>query len=1145
MSRKRKASQRSSNANLRFARACFQHVEPLRVYVDKINASLAADDVKVNIEKEEDVNNEAYLNIIDNLLIAGQCSPLVPSSAVEGLRGTALIRPCDIIERVICSALRPSGNSWEAQNNNVLVAGFSLRRPSGHGSLFRSLDVRAPSAAIQVLLSPPWQQLFARLGHVVMYYLLSSTTLLLSISSSEKRLRLERSQVKDVTSPRPLTMLQLCGPIIQSHTLSKHNEASRKHIIVYKQHILYRTTRTQFRKSEKHKDDPRPVEHTAKSAFRESLLPPEQRSLALLNDGLPYSNCLQRLRPGSSKSAVTLYRNIFTNAQARPEDSGEICAERAVPGRNTTGRPALRGGGILKRPRRNATFIPKRQRPTLELLEQMIERVGKRSFRSVLGERCKLHDMFRAKGAVARRIPMRILTHSSTKPRRVAQFLVACVRQAIPVAMFGSSENLLRVEHGIHTLVRRRTRNETFDLRSFFACTGFKVKDVPWLWRLGPDGRRVTNPTDLRFRQEKFSQFLTWLFHGFVVPLLLKNFYVTESEMYRQQVLFYRKEVWNIFTDIAMRGLLHRDRRLFVAIPSSSAATAMRRKVEALERLGLGYVSGSSMAFSRLRFTPKKNGARPIQRLHAKLWTNITSAAKACTKPFPWLGEAEIQRRLDSSVKTFKSFFLVAQRIFAACCNYSPGIVGASVFGLDDIYEKVHKFKTKWVKKGRNPVYAVALDITKSFDTIPLRTLTETILPKVVRRERYVLLRYAVVTRCDVSGRASRRFESYVCEAPGEETYFPKLIKDRLWRRHQRAVYIDLVRTQVVHREDFLNLLEEFLLNNIVLMPRRNRAQAGASYTKQIRGVAQGNPLSPLLTSLFYAHIEQSDLNEFTNDSSTCSGTEPTIFMRQVDDTFFATTERDVTRRFMVRMARGWDDIHGFSVNETKTRCNFEASEYGQSNVQVIPWCGLLLDTKTVEVRNDFTRYSTSCLRDSLSVDFESSCGRSLAKKAWTCFRPKVHPILLDPSINTRRTVALNIYQAAFLVALKICAYAITIQVQNASFFRQVVQTAVARVSVLIQRTTSSAIAKHMECKQALAACQVKYLALAAFKCAITQNLAHYQCGRAIAAYTASTLQDSLAKSQADVLSCFPTSMQMLQEVTTSDANRSLWAIRL
>ena len=74
-------------------------------------------------------------------------------------------------------------------------------------------------------------------------------------------------------------------------------------------------------------------------------------------------------------------------------------------------------------------------------------------------------------------------------------------------------------------------------------------------------------------------------------------------------------------------------------------------------------------------------------------------------------------------------------------------------------------------------------------------------------------------------------------------------------------------------------------------------------------------------------------------------------------------------------------------------------------------WCGLLLDTRTLEVRRDFGRYAGGSIRDAVTIAFDSKPGQRLRDRAIGAVKSKLLPILLDASVNSPRRVRYNIYQ--------------------------------------------------------------------------------------------------------------------------------------
>lgn len=1095
----------------------FCNCQSLRSYIEELNASIERDTLKVNLDSDESDTDFDY--IVQNLYIANQKKTPVPATVVEGLQ-CETVQAEEIIERAIQAILRSSEQMFDSSRQNVLVMGFSQLRPSGKGSLFRSLDSRAPSSVIQILLSPPWRKLYARLGHVLMYHFLSQTSLLLALNPYKKNSkRTKNSYPRSSRLPANFAVLQLAGVLPKSERPHFSTNVQKACFIRYKKSILNRTARNKYLPMVK------AVTTSVGSNRNKGSNAIEQTRLSRsvvhrksqLNDGLPSMHSLQRLSDNTS-SAICLLHQIFAVSQSAS----------ALGLRKRQFKPA----------RRMMRLVP--------ILRNFIRHIKVTSFRDILGVQCPLPNWARVSGKCNRNLSD--ITKDFAKPRLVARFLIACVLRTFPSGLLGSKRNMYVLEHGIHEFIRKRTRNEAFNINKFVLNTGIKVTDVPWLYCHGPNGRRVCNPTDLNFRKKRLLVFLTWVFEGFLVPILLKSFYVTDSQVYGTRLLYYRREVWNKILDFSMRDALHKDRRMFSAISTKELAVGLMRRDKDLKQFGIRINPGQFITCFQVRFVPKAGGVRPVQRLMAKQWGILSAlhryedpTLKTSTDP------DELWRSLEQTRGYVKTFLSLAKKILHMCCRQQKRLLGSSVFGLDEIYTGLQRFKKYWVTTGRKQIFAVSFDISKSFDTVPIDLLANKIIPEILTQTRYVVLRFAVVTLNPVSGKVLRRFESHVCEEPGDEASFQDLVVNKLQRKYRRAVFIDLVRVQVIHREVLLSAIKECVTNNIVVLPRHTRRSVGTPYARQVRGLAQGNPLSPILTSLFYGYVEHQYLKSFLVDYNE-NKLSTRLFLRLIDDTIFASTEREMTTSFANAMVTGWDGVFGLAVNRTKTKANYDVRIGGKECLRMIPWCGLIIDLTLLEIRCDFSKYVPPrlySLRQNLSIDFDLSPGRALEKKAMSCFHPKIHPVLLDANLNSTRTIALNIYQAALLTALKLYSCVLAMNVQNDTFVCHVARTTVLRFCELVRKSSFSQAEDGCKCKHSISTLQVTFLVETAFLWVVRQRFSFYRAGRAVAKLVAASCRRRVQELRTEISSITPETAHMLEAVTQCKTNDVLWKIRL
>lgn len=94
----------------------------------------------------------------------------------------------------------------------------------------------------------------------------------------------------------------------------------------------------------------------------------------------------------------------------------------------------------------------------------------------------------------------------------------------------------------------------------------------------------------------------------------------------------------------------------------------------------------------------------------------------------------------------------------------------------------------------------------------------------------------------------------------------------------------------------------------------------------------------------------------------------------------------------------GFEDF-GIAINPSKTRASFDAIARGHQlrstlrtpdGRQLVPWCGLLLDCASLEIRADYTRYAGQPLAASLSISAPAVCAPSRPSLFVTSLRSSV-----------------------------------------------------------------------------------------------------------------------------------------------------------
>uniref|UniRef100_A0A8B9E243 Telomerase reverse transcriptase n=1 Tax=Anser cygnoides TaxID=8845 RepID=A0A8B9E243_ANSCY len=149
------------------------------------------------------------------------------------------------------------------------------------------------------------------------------------------------------------------------------------------------------------------------------------------------------------------------------------------------------------------------------------------------------------------------------------------------------------------------------------------------------------------------------------------------------------------------------------------------------------------------------------------------------------------------------------------------------------------------------------------------------------------------------------------------------------------------------------------------------------------------------------------------------------VLIRLIDDFLLVTPHLMQARAFLRTLAMGIPE-YGFLINPKKTVVNFsvddipECSKFKQlPNCRLIPWCGLLLDTQTLEVYCDYSSYSCTSIRSSLSFNSNRTAGKNMKYKLLAVLKLKCHGLFLDLQINSLKTVYINVYKIFLLQAYR------------------------------------------------------------------------------------------------------------------------------
>ncbi|XP_046714862.1 telomerase reverse transcriptase isoform X2 [Silurus meridionalis] len=571
---------------------------------------------------------------------------------------------------------------------------------------------------------------------------------------------------------------------------------------------------------------------------------------------------------------------------------------------------------------------------------------------------------------------MASLLSSHCSPYRVYLFVRECVRFVIPDELWGSQHNMVqflsRVKHFL-----KLGKFEKLSLAQ--VMWKIRVSDCRWL-----GNKKRPCPSEHRYREWIFGQFLLWLLKDFVIGLVKSLFYVTESVGHKHALRFYRHHIWNRLQNQAFREHLSK---------------GQWKELSPAEASSLPKNTGTS----RIRFIPKTNGMRPI--------TCLISTAAAV--------------QFQSSVRDL-------QNVLSVCVRERPALLGSTVWGRQDIHKVLRS-----IPHSHSPFYFVKVDISGAYDSLPHSKLLEVVqdVLKPVEDTCFSLRHYAKV--CTDSDQEIRKHFCTRAEAFELLNMKGFVVEEQNNGNLHDAILVEKLLVEV-KGADVFQFFKQMLSSYII--------QYNKKLFRQVCGVPQGSAVSTMLCNLCYGHMENCVLEKVTEKGG--------YLMRLVDDFLLITPRLSKAEEFLKTLMAGVPE-YGCVINPQKLAVNFPLSEDLQCVDAtefpahcMFPWCGLLIDTRSLHVYNDYSGYIlplSICLSHYLSLidtrslhvynDYSGYAGQSLRysltlgsthtpamfmrRKLLMILRLKCDRILLDVRLNSIDAVYRNIYKLLLLQAMR------------------------------------------------------------------------------------------------------------------------------
>ncbi|KTW30640.1 hypothetical protein T552_00356 [Pneumocystis carinii B80] len=552
----------------------------------------------------------------------------------------------------------------------------------------------------------------------------------------------------------------------------------------------------------------------------------------------------------------------------------------------------------------------------------------------------------------------------ATPYSHVSCFLRAVMKRIIPKEFYGSDCNFENILNSINMFVRMR-RFESISLHDLMHC--LKIKTVSWLEK---SNNCRMSLSDFQKRVSIFSELIYWTFDSLLIPLIRSHFYVTESSVYRNKVLYFRHDVWKSLSEphlCRIKSLMFDDSSLINL-----------KEVNSDFYLGYSYI----------RLLPKETGVRPIVNLRRK--------------------QIRIRYKKIISMPSINSMVNTVFYVLTFERERSPNCLGSSLFSINDIYKNIKMFK-KYINNNclqKKKLYFVKVDVKNCFDTIDQDKVLELAI-NILQEDEYILRRFVLIT--SNFGKFSKKFISRA--GSSDDLCHFKKFADDISHIYRHSIIVDQVVHSFKDKDDIIKLLRKHVKGNLI--------KIGKKFYKQVKGIPQGSILSTMLSACFYGNLEKNCLKFIQQPD--------TILLRFVDDFLLISLDKTIAKRFLECMHKGYPQYNCY-VNPDKSLVNFEVSVNGFKVNRLLgsrefPYCGNLINIETLDVKKDYSRLSGRDIDDTLTIEYSHNPGNAILIKSFQSLKLNAHPLFIDTDLNSYYTVLLNIYNSFIFCAMKMHRY--------------------------------------------------------------------------------------------------------------------------
>ncbi|CAN9372830.1 unnamed protein product [Alternaria alternata] len=521
----------------------------------------------------------------------------------------------------------------------------------------------------------------------------------------------------------------------------------------------------------------------------------------------------------------------------------------------------------------------------------------------------------------------------------VSAFCRAVISKVIPEGFWGNEHNKSNLMYWVDQFIELR-RFESVNLHQ--VTQNIQITKIAWLRPPGHNDDTKISNSDMSKRTEMFLEFVYWLFDSFLIPLVRTNFHVTESNAHRNRLFYFRHDVWRLLAEPA---LLELRTNMFEEMPTEST-----------ERL----LSARQLGFSNIRLLPKRQGFRTIMNLKRR-------------QQVMRYGTTMLGRSINAVMTPAFNAITYEKSL-------RPEQFGCSLFSVGDMFPRLASFKASLRQRGLGDtrLYFAKVDVQACFDTIPQSRLLRMI-DSLMSIQAYKTGKHVEISplpplqRLDGKHVDPMPLKKYIphTDAATDITPFNQLVQDRLAGKKANTIFVNTDLQRHETKDDLMQLLQEHIERNVVKIGKR--------FYRQKTGIPQGSVLSSILCNFFYAQLERDVLGFALDDDS--------LLLRLLDDFLLISINEEYARRF-VRVMHNDHPEYGVVIKPSKSLANFDVMTEEGTRISTsgsdgkFPYCGVCIDTTTLEISKKTERPTKTGVEDSLTVDLTKMPGQTFHRKA-------------------------------------------------------------------------------------------------------------------------------------------------------------------